>query len=464
MTYPDRNRLGVTKVTTLAIIAGTAAVGAVGVGVLLANIAQRQQEQRSPYFQVVALSDTTTDPAIWGQNFPVHYDFYLQTADQQRTRYGGSEARLHHPTERDPRTQVAQSRLDEDPRLRAMWAGYAFAEDFREERGHAYMLIDQEFTRRQEVTQQPGTCIHCHASTYAAYVRLGEGDIHKGFEALNKRPYQEARKEVTHPVSCVDCHTPGTMELRVTRPAFIEGIRAFKASQGVRDYDVNAQATRQEMRTFVCGQCHVEYYFKGSEKRLTYPWQRGLTADSILAEYQSNGHVDWTHRQSGAKALKAQHPEFEMYMQGVHARSQVACADCHMPYTRVGAMKVSSHHVRSPMLDVNRSCQTCHRQSEGEILSRVALIQDKTYQTRGVALDGLLDLITDIEAALKVDSTHAAVAAARDRQRQAQFLVDFVEAENSMGFHAPQEAMRVLALAIEHVREGQKSLRPLLRR
>ncbi len=461
---PLRSRAGLTKVWTLTVIAAAAAVGAVGVGALLANIAQRKQEQRQPYFQVATLTDTTTDPSIWGQNFPIHYDSYLRTADQERTRYGGSEALLHHPTARDPRTQVAQSRLDEDPRLRAMWAGYAFATDFREERGHAYMLMDQEFTQRQQVTQQPGTCIHCHASTYAAYVRLGQGDIHRGFEALNQRPYQAARQEVTHPVSCVDCHAPGTMALRVTRPAFIEGIRAYKATEGIRDYDVNTMATRQEMRTYVCGQCHVEYYFKGSEKRLTYPWNRGLAADSILSEYQQNRHVDWTHARTGAPALKAQHPEFEMYMQGVHARSNVACADCHMSFTRVGAMKVSSHHVRSPMLDVNRSCQTCHRQSESEIISRVALIQDRTYRTRGVALDGLLELVQDIEAALQVDSTHTAIREARERQRQAQFLVDFVEAENSMGFHAPQEAMRVLALAIDHVRKGQTALRPLLRR
>ncbi len=458
------NRRGMTRLSLLAVIAAAAAIGAIGVGALLANIAKRQQEGTRPYFQVVALTDTTTDPAIWGQNFPIHYDYYLRTVDQERTRYGGSEAMLHHPTERDPRTVVAQSRLDEDPRLRAMWAGYAFSTDFREERGHAYMLVDQEFTRRQDVVQQPGACLHCHASTYAAYVRIGDGDIVKGFEALNQRTYQLARQEVTHPVSCVDCHTPSTMTLRITRPAFIEGMRVLKASQGVRDYDVSTQATRQEMRTYVCAQCHVEYYFKGEEKRLTYPWARGLSADSILAEYQSNRHVDWRHARTGAPALKAQHPEFEMYSQGVHARSQVACADCHMPYTRVGAMKISSHHVRSPMLDINRSCQTCHRQSEAEILERVTIIQDKTYETRGVALDGLLDLIKDLEAAIAIDSTHASIAVARDRQRQAQFLVDFVEAENSMGFHAPQEAMRVLALSIEHVREGQKALRPLLRR
>src|ERR687897_287947 len=186
------------------------------------------------------------------------------------------------PSAADPRSIVAQSRIEEDPRLRTMWAGYAFARDFREERGHAYMLDDQTFTERQVVVKQPGTCMHCHASVYVPYKKLGGGDLIKGFEAMNQMPYPEARKLVTHPVACIDCHAPDTMQLRVTRPGFIEGIRALKASQGVKDYDVNTTATRQEMRSFVCGQCHVEYHFKGPEKRLVYPWGKGIKVDEIL--------------------------------------------------------------------------------------------------------------------------------------------------------------------------------------
>lgn len=229
-----------------------------------------------------------------------------------------------------------------------MWDGYAFAVDFREERGHAYMLDDQTFTERQNVTKQPGSCVNCHASAYAAYKKLGNGDIVQGFKALNKMPYAEARKEVSHPVACIDCHDPQTMQLRITRPAFMEGIRVAKASQGIQNFDVNRDATRQEMRAYVCGQCHVEYYFKGPEKELTFPWQNGLKIENIVAYYDEVKHKDWTHAQSGADVLKAQHPEFEMYNQGIHARSGVSCADCHMPYIREGAMKISSHHVRSP--------------------------------------------------------------------------------------------------------------------
>lgn len=448
------------KKRQLAAAAAVTAVGAAAVAALLTNIFQRKQEARNPFYRVVALNDTTTDAAVWGKNFPLHYDAYRRTVDQVRTRYGGSEALPHTPTQADPRSAVAQSRLEEDPRLKQFWAGYAFATDFREERGHAYMLEDQEFTRRQIVTKQPGTCVNCHASMYVAYRRVGNGDPMAGFARINQMTYNEARNHVTSPVACIDCHDPETMALRVTRPAFIEGIRAYKASQGVANYDVNRQATRQEMRTFVCGQCHVEYYFKGKEKRLEYPWGKGLTADSILAYHDSTGHTDWTHAISGARMLKAQHPEFEMYNQGIHARSGVACADCHMPYERVGAMKISDHWVRSPVLNINRACQTCHRWPEEELRQRVKTIQDRTFELRNLAMDAVLRLTTDIAATVRSDSIAARdrIARARDYHRKAQFLTDFIEAENSMGFHADQEAARVLAHAIDYARQGQMAL------
>jgi nitrite reductase (cytochrome c-552) len=444
----------------VAYAAVAAAVAAAGVTALLVNIFERKQEARNPFFRVVELTDETEDPAVWGKNFPQQYDGYRRTVDQIRTRYGGSEAVPRTPSHADPRSIVAQSRLEEDPRLRTMWAGYAFAKDFREERGHAYMLEDQTYTERQQVTKQPGTCMHCHGSVYVPYKKLGGGNLIRGFELMNQMLYSEARKLVAHPVTCLDCHNPETMQLRVTRPGFIEGIRTFKASQGVADYDVNTMATRQEMRAFVCGQCHVEYYFKGPEKRLTYPWDKGLKADEILSSYQATGFRDWVHAESGAPTLKAQHPEFEMWNQGIHARSGVTCADCHMPYQREGAMKTSDHHVRSPLLNINKACQTCHRWSEDELLGRVYTIQDRTFQVRNLAMDALVGLITDITTAKAGGMTDEQLTAARDEQRQAQFLLDFIESENSVGFHAPQEAMRVLALSIDHTRRGQLALRP----
>lgn len=426
---------------------------------LLVNIFQRKQEARNPFFRVVELNDDTVDPSIWGKNFPLQYDDYLKTTDQVRTRYGGSEAEPRTPTQADPRSIVAQSRLEEDPRLKTMWAGYAFSKDFREERGHAYMLDDQTFTERQKVAQQPGTCINCHASAYVAYKQLGGGDIVKGFEALNKMPYFDARKVVTHPVACIDCHDSQTMQLRVTRPAFIEGMRGLKASQGIQNYDVNKQATRQEMRAYVCGQCHDEYHFSGPEKRLVYPWAKGLQVENILAFYDELKFKDWEHANTGAPVLKAQHPEFEMWSQGIHARSGVVCADCHMPYKREGALKISDHHVRSPLLNINRACQTCHRWSEEELKARVETIQTRTHNLRNLAMDALVDLINDIKAARDAGRTDGAITTAQDFQRRAQFYLDFIESENSNGFHASQEAARILGESINFSRKGQVALR-----
>lgn len=426
---------------------------------LFTNIMERKQEAQNPFFRVVELTDDIDDPAVWGKNFPMQYDGYLRTVDQTRTRYGGSEALHKTPTDADPRSVVAQSRLEEDPRLKTMWDGYAFAVDFREERGHAHMLEDQTFTERQNAAKQPGACINCHASVYTAYKRLGGGDIVRGFQELNKLPYFEARKQVNHPVSCIDCHNPLTMQLRVTRPAFMAGMKLAKASQGVQNFEVNRDATRQEMRTYVCGQCHVEYYFKGPEKELTYPWQNGLKIENITAYYDEVKHNDWTHAQTGAGVLKAQHPEFEMFNQGIHARAGVSCADCHMPYTRQGAMKISSHHVRSPLLNINTSCQTCHKASEEEMKFRVETIQERTFKLRSIAMDALVELIGEIKAARDAGATDEQLQAARDNQRKAQFYLDFVEAENSMGFHAPAEAVRILGESINFSRMGQNALR-----
>ena len=436
-----------------------AAVVTIGVTALLTTIFEHRQEARNPFYRVVELNDSIEDPAVWGKNFPLQYDDYRKTVDMVQTRFGGSEALPRDPTATDPRSVASQSRLVEDPRLVAMWKGYAFSQDFREERGHAYMLEDQMFTARQQAARQPGACIQCHASVYRAYRRAGNGDLIAGFRAVNPLPYDEARKLVSHPVACIDCHEPETMQLRVTRPGFLIGYQAYKASQGMSGYDVNRDATRQEMRTFVCGQCHVEYYFRGSEKELTYPWSKGLRVDSIYSYYDSTGHRDWVHETSGAPVLKAQHPEFETFNQGIHARSGVACADCHMPYRREGAFKISDHHVRSPLLNLANACQTCHKISEDELRERVYTIQDRTFETRNVAIDALLTLIENIGKARQADSSNPRVRLAQQYQRAAQFYTDFVEAENSMGFHADQEAVRILASAINFTRLGEAALR-----
>ena len=436
-----------------------AAIATVAVTALLINIFERKQEAKNPFYRVVELNDTIDDPAMWGKDFPLQYDLYLRTTDMVRTKYGGSEGMPHSPTQADPRSVVARSKLEEDPRLKTIWAGYAFSADYRERRGHAYMLEDQTFTERQKFAP-PAMCVNCHASLVTTYLKLGDGDIMKGFNVISDShmTYPQVRELVKHPVACIDCHDPTTLQLRITRPAFIEGIRALKASQGVQNYDVNTMATRQEMRSFVCGQCHVTYYFQPPNKRLTYPWAKGLKVEDIIATEDERKIKEWDHPDSGAGLIKARHPEFEMWNQGVHARSGVACADCHMPYTRQGGLKISDHQINSPLLKINRSCQTCHHFPEQELKARAEEIQDKFFNLRNTALDALVDLINDIKAQKAKGATDAQLAEAREYQRKGQFMIDFVMSENSMGFHAPQEATRILGDAINLCRLGQLSL------
>ena len=407
-----------------------------------------------------AIGDDVDDPAVWGKEYPAEYATYRKTVDQVRTKYGGSEALPRTPNAADPRSVVSQSKLEQDPRLKTMWAGYAFSVDFREERGHAYMLDDQTFTQRQAVVKQPGSCMQCHGSVYLPYKKLGNGDLVEGFRKMNAMPYAEARKLVAHPVACIDCHDPGTMSLRVTRPGFIIGMRELKASQGVKDYDVNRQASQKEMRAFVCGQCHVEYYFKGTDKQLTYPWSKGLKVEEITAYYDEIGFKDWVHKQTGAPALKAQHPEFEMWNQGIHGRSGVTCTDCHMPQISFQGQTITDHQVNSPLLKIEAACTKCHRDVKpDELKRRVETEQDRFYRLRNVAMDALMGLIADIERAKAAGKGDAELEAPRYLQRRAQFYLDFVEAENSTGFHAPQEALRILGDSIDTTRQGQLVLR-----
>ena len=435
------------------LLLGTVAVlalAAIGIAALLTNIFERRQEARNPYVQFVEVDENTTDPAVWGVNWPRQYESYMQTVDYEVTRYGGSDA-------------VPRQKLDMYPWLRTMWSGYAFAIDYRESRGHAYALHDQDHTERVLQRPQPGACLHCHAAVMPAYRELGDGDVQEGFRRLSAMPWNEARNVtnaageplVNHPVSCVDCHSPDDMSLRVSRPGFINSMRIYQASLGRTDYDVNRDATRQEMRSFVCGQCHVEYYFEPEDRTVVYPWAQGLRVENAIAYYDSIGFSDWEHAMTGGQMLKAQHPEFELWNQGVHAASGVACADCHMPYERQGAMKVSDHHVRSPILNIQRACQTCHNVPEDELVQRVYTIQDRTHGLINRSGAALTDMINAITAARQAGVSMEDLEPALRLQREAQFRIDYIFSEGSHGFHASQESARVLAEALDMARQGQ---------
>lgn len=490
------------------------AVVTLGVTVLLITIVEHKQEARTPFVRVVEVDEVTTDPVPWGKNWPHQFDSYVRTVDVTQTRYGGSSA-------------MPESKLEQSPWLRRLYAGYAFSIDYRERRGHAYMLYDQEVTERVTQRKQAGACLHCHASIIPTYRRLGLEEMGKpadaealaasfdwpsvmrGFEIASTMDYAEAHAEVVktpdgtpgesksifpggvtpgqeqdphagmgeaHPVSCIDCHDPESMESRVTRPGFINGIRALANSdepvphlpsierwrEGSRDkpYDPNAEASRQEMRSFVCGQCHVEYYC-ANKMTLTFPWHRGLKVEQIEATWDNmtfpdgSAFYDWIHGETGAKAYKAQHPEFELWSQGIHAQSGVSCADCHMPYQREGAMKVSSHWVRSPLLNINSSCQVCHNVPEEELRDRVYTIQDRTKNLMGRAANAMTDMLDAIRQAQAAGASDKELAQVFEYQRKAMWRLDYISSENSMGFHADQEAARILGESIDYSRQAE---------
>lgn len=457
------------RILLLLVFIGTA-TATVLITMLLTNIQQRKHEAARPYIRLVEVDEDTTDPEVWGVNWPDQYDLYKRTAESTRTRFGG-----HGGSEALP-----ESKIEKDPWLKRMFAGYAFSIDYRERRGHAYMLVDQEQTERHQVPQS-GSCLHCHASVMPVYRELGDGDAMAGFEKTHAMPYEELNDMLhdmghAHPVSCVDCHDPDTMKIRVTRPGFIQGIRLLAESdapvphlpsidkwrEGDRSkpYDPNLDSTRGEMRSFVCGQCHVEYYC-ASKFPLTFPWGKGLTVENLEDFWNEttfkdgSRFYDYVHAESGAEVLKAQHPEFELWSQGIHARSGVSCSDCHMPYIRQGATKISDHWVRSPLLNVNRACQVCHHVDEDELLARVDNIQSKNHELLQKAGDALMDQLDAIGAARKAGATDEQLAKALELQRGAQWYVDFIASENSMGFHAPQEAARILGNAANLARQGQ---------
>ncbi len=424
---------------------------------LVASIAEHKAEKAASPAQIVALDETVTDPAVWGQNFPIQYEGYLATAEDVPSLHAG--VMVEHDVEGDPRTEVKSSKLEEDPRLVTIWGGYPFSKDYRHLRGHAYMMLDQEQTLRNKDFNQPGTCANCHASMPAVYEELGDGDPLEGFEVMGTLPLGDVLEIAEGPIACIDCHDPQTMDLVITRPALINGLAALKKSEGIDDYDVNRDATRQEMRSYVCAQCHVEYYFAGEDKVLTFPWAEGLDIDDITTYYENIEFRDW-EQDSGAQVLKAQHPEFDIWANGVHAQMGVSCADCHMPYERVGSNKVSNHQITTPMVDVNASCGTCHKGSVDELTDRVRTIQDRFITSRDRAMDALVDLIGDIqEAEAAGDVSEEQLNLAREFQNTASFYVDYVYSENSYGFHAPDYEQRILSQSLDFSRKGQLALK-----
>lgn len=504
----------------LAIVFTVAVVATALVTWVLVTMFDRKMEARTPFVRVAEVTEISSDPEPWGLNWPHQFEGWKATAGDRF--YGGAEA-------------LPDSKLESHPWLKRLYAGYAFSIDYREARGHAYMLYDQGVTERVTKKPQAGACLHCHASNTVMYRRVGlealgrPADdaalaasfdmeaVTRGFEEVSRKPYGEVLEllaatpdgtpdETTpvvpqpplggfsgelagealpeghafdgevHPVSCIDCHDPATMALRVTRPGFVQGIAALAASdepvphlpsierwrRGDRrdPYDPNVDATRAELRTFSCAQCHVEYYC-GDKDVLEFPWGNGVAMEAMERHWNEktfpDGHAfyDYVHAETGAEVLKVQHPEFELWSRGIHARAGVGCADCHMPYERVGATKVSNHTVRSPLASIDTSCRPCHHVDSAELAARVDTIQQRTIDLTDRAAAAMTDMLDAIVAAKEAGAGEDDLAPIFERQRAAMWRLDFISSENSRGFHADQEAARILAESIDESRHAQ---------
>lgn len=390
------------------------------IGLLGASIMERRGESQL-VVQVKPIADWEPRNEVWGENYPRQYERYAETADSSFSSKHGGSAEIDY--------------LEHYPNLVVLWAGYAFSRDYNQGRGHYHAVDDVRNTLRTAVPQ-PATCWSCKSTDVPRVMN------EKGVGAFYKEPWANLGPEIVNNIGCQDCHDPKSMNLRITRPALIE---AFQR-QGK---DIS-KSTHQEMRSLVCAQCHVEYYFKGKEEKyLTFPWDKGFSAEEMEAYYDEVEHVDFVHKLSRTPILKAQHPDYELYMTGIHAKRGVSCADCHMPYRSEGGVKFTDHKIQSPLANIANSCQVCHRESEQNLLRDVYERQDKMEEMRKLAEDALAKAHIEAKFAWDKGATESEMAPVLKLIRQAQWRWDWVAAANGLGFHSPVEASRTMANAIQ---------------
>lgn len=415
-------------------------------GLFASSVVERKAEAEYVYKPKINLDEYEPRNELWGENFPREYQSYLQTADTGFS----SEFNGNAPADA----------LAKDPRMVVLWAGYAFSKDYYTPRGHFYAITDIRNTLRTGVPKgpedgpQPNTCWTCKSPDVPRLMeKMGTKDFYKGKWAAKGH-------EVVNFIGCADCHDPKTMDLRITRPALIEAFQAMGK-------DIS-KASHQEMRSLVCAQCHVEYYF--DKKRpdavdvayLTFPWKNGTSADSALKYYNAIGFTDFTHQLSKAPILKAQHPDYEVFTTGIHAQRGVACADCHMPYVKEGGQKFTSHKITSPLSNIAGTCQVCHREAEETLRNNVYDRQRKIKEIRDLAETELVKAHVEAKAAWDAGATDAEMDPLLQHIRNAQWYWDYSAAGHGNAFHAPVEISRLIGKSIAETNEARVMLARVL--
>lgn len=369
------------------------------------------------------------------EDFPREYETWAMTEDTTfKSMYNGSQ-------ERDI--------LESFPDIVIIWAGYAFSKNYNTPRGHRHAIEDMRKILRTgnpgiggDGDIQPGTCWTCKGPDVPRLIR------EKGIGAFYGAKWSQWGSEVMNTVGCSDCHDARTMDLKPARPALYEAWH--RAGKDVK------KASHQEMRSLVCAQCHTEYYFeKDNNQYLKFPQDRGLTCEDAEAYYDSLGFYDYIHPLSKAKILKAQHPGYEMFKQGIHGQRGLSCADCHMPYMQEGGIKYTDHHVQSPLAKIDRTCQTCHRQDAETLRQNVYERQKKVYDFAVKVNHELALAHLEAEFAWKKGATEAEMTKALDDIRKSQWRWDYSLASHGAAFHAPQEVMRLLADAMTYAKDAR---------
>lgn len=402
-------------------------------GLFLSSVIERRAESAYTYQTVKPIPEFEPRNEIWGENYPREYETYMKTLHGDFASAHGGSKMIDY--------------LEKYPELVVLWAGYAFSKDYSQGRGHANAVKDIRNTLRtgdNDVSPMYATCWTCKSTDVPRLMRtMGVGEFYKG-------KWKDLGSEVVNPIGCQDCHDPKTMNLRITRPALIEALER-------RGTDIS-KLSRQEMRSLVCAQCHVEYYFKKEDAYLVFPWDKGFSADEMEAYFDEIEFSDWTHSLSRAPMIKAQHPDYELFMTGVHAARNVACADCHMPYKSEGGVKFTDHHIQSPLNNVANSCQVCHREETSRLVKDVYERQDRIEELRRIAEKALAAAHIEAKTAWDNGATEAQMKKALTLIRHAQWRWDWVAAANGLGFHSPVEAMRVLGTSIAKAEEARREL------
>lgn len=368
----------------------------------------------------VDLDPLEADPAVVGQHYPLQYASYLKNETMQRTRFGGSEPYDY---------------LEKYPALLDIYEGIGFSIEYRRSRGHVYSLEDTLNTGRGK---PGGACLTCKS-----------GDVPRLLEEYGERFYaadfQTLAAESQFPVSCVDCHNPSTMELRISRPPLIKALER----QG-QNLD---ELTRDDFRSLVCAQCHVEYYFEPETLEVTFPWDEGLDIDSMEKYFADRQFTDWYHPTARVDLVKIQHPEYELYQGSVHDRLGLACADCHMPVMEAEGERYPSHWWTSPVHHLGESCGRCHGANTEALKTRMETVQEEIYEMQNEVAWLLVDAIKALEAAAENNREEAVLEEARAAYQKAHIRWDWIFVENSTGYHNSQAARESLTAAREYARQ-----------